>query len=317
VLLDFFSSDSIVLAGDLYFRTAPESNPCTLYKVNASDAKPLVVRQLTGMCESELVASEATLFFLTREEEADPFRCTLWRSDGTAAGTLALKTLGEEIRRYCPSDLLVVNGQLFMIVPTAAESELWISDGTQAGTYPVKILDGVTEPLSTSSPIQANGIYFVVLADKAETCGLWRSDGTPEGTFPLKRTCVFDLTRLDETVIFTVYTPGVSWDVWRSDGTLDGTVVVSGFFPEPRLGPELIEEINGELFWLMRDRDKCSLWQSRGIQSGMTLVAQLCPTAWTSVNGSLFFVTQKNEFTIDLWQSDGTSSGTTLIRTIP
>ena len=94
--------------------------------------------------------------------------------------------------------------------------------------------------------------------------------------------------------------------------------MVSGFFPEAReLAPELIGEIAGDLFWRIQDRETCGLWESYGIQVGMTLLAPVCPIEWTNVNSTLFFVTQKNESTIELWRSDGTSSGTTLIRTIP
>ena len=46
-------------------------------------------------------------------------------------------------------------------------------------------------------------------------------------------------------------------------------------------------------------------------------VAQLCTSEMVNIDGMLFFVVQKNDFTVELWRSDGTSSGTTLIRTIP
>jgi ELWxxDGT repeat protein len=318
MLLDYYLSDSIVLAGELYFRMAPEGSSCTLYKVTRSDTSPSPIRQLTGTCEGEIAAGESTLFFLTREEETKPPLCTLWRSDGTAAGTLAIAAFEQDLRHDCPSDLLAVNERLFMITPTAAELELWISDGTPAGTLPVTKLEGVTEPLSYSSPIRANGIYFVVLAEKTETCALWRSDGTPEGTFRLKPLCTLELTRLGNTLIFVERRDQGGWDLWRSDGTVEGTVVVSGFFSAlENLAPKLIAEINGDLFWVMGDRETCSLWKSHGIQVGMTLVARLCPSESTNVNGTLFLVTQKNEFTVELWRSDGTGSGTTLMRTIP
>ena len=318
VLLNFYFSDSIALAGNLYFRIAPEGSPCTLYKVTGRDVSPALVSQLTGVCEAEIAASETTLFFLTREEDASPPACTLWRSDGTAASTLAIATFEQDLRHDCPSKLLAVNRSLFMIVPTMAESELWISDGTRAGTYPVKKLEAVTEPLSSSSPIQANGIYFVVLADKTEKFALWRSDGTPEGTFRLKPIWAYKLTRLDETVIFVAPGPEVGWDLWRSDGTVGGTAAVSGFFSEARdLAPELVGEIAGDLFWRIRNRETCHIWKSHGTEVGMTLFAPLCPSEWTSINGTLFFIVQKNDSTLELWRSDGTSSGTTLIRTIP
>ena len=319
ILLESFSSDLIASGGDLYFRAAPQGSPCTLYKVTGSDASPDLIKQLTGTCEGEITASETTLFFLTREAEADPLTCTLWRSDGTAAGTLALRTFEQDIRRYCPSSMLAVNGRLFMIVPTAAEPpELWISDGTQAGTRPVRKLEEATDPMPHYSPIQAGGVYFVVVRDKTETCALWRSDGSPEGTFLLKRTCIFDLTSLDETVLFLAQRPQGGLDLWRSDGRAEGTIVVSDFFPEsPDMSKELIGEIAGDLFWRIQDHETCGLWKSHGIQVGMTLVVQLCPSELVSINGTLFFVVPRNEFTLELWRSDGTSSGTTLIRTIP
>jgi ELWxxDGT repeat protein len=319
ILLDSYLPDPILLAGDLYFRSGHlEGSLCTLHKVTGSDVSPALVSQLTGVCEAEMAASETTLFFLTREEDASPPACTLWRSDGTAAGTIAIATFEQDLRHDCPSKLLAVNGSLFMIVPTMAESELWISDGTRAGTRPVKKLDGVTEPLSSSSPIQANGIYFVVLADKTEKFALWRSDGTPEGTFRLKPIWAYKLTRLDETVIFVAPSPEVGWDLWRSDGTVGGTTAVSGFFSEARdLAPELVGEIAGDLFWRIQNRETCNLWKSHGTEVGMTLFAPLCPSEWTSINGTLFFIVQKNDFTLELWQSDGTRSGATLIRTIP
>ena len=318
ILLASSASDWIAVAGNLYFRAAPEGSPCTLYQSAGSDASPGPVRQLTGTCEGKTTASEATLFFLTREAEADPPTCTLWRSDGTAAGTLALKTFEQGPPRYCPSSLLVVNRRLFMIVPSAAEPELWISDGTQAGTGPVSKLEGATEAMPHASPSQAEGVYFVVVRDKAETCALWRSDGSPEGTLLLKPICPLNLTRLGETVVFVAHSPQGGWDLWHSDGTAEGTVVVSGFFPAGRdTAPGLIGEMNGNLFWRIRNREECGLWKSDGLRAGMTLFAQLCPDELVNVGNRLFFVTQKNDFTLELWQSDGTSGGTAMVRTIP
>jgi ELWxxDGT repeat protein len=319
ILLDSYFPDPIVLAGDLYFRRAPKGSPCTLYKVSGQDARPSPISQLTGACDGKTIVNETTLFFLTWEEEPDPPTCTLWRSDGTSAGTLALKTFKQEFRQhFCPANLLAVNGRLFMIVPTAAEPELWISDGTQAGTRLVSKLDGAIEPSLYATPIQAGGVYFVNIGDKMEKFALWRSDGTPEGTFRLKPIWTYKLIRLDETVVFVAPGSEVGWDLWRSDGTVDGTVAVSGFFSEAHdLAPELVGEIAGELFWRIKNRDTCNLWKSHGTQVGMTLFAPLCPIEWVSVNGTMFFFVQKNDFTVELWRSDGTSGGTTLIRTIP
>jgi len=123
--------------------------------------------------------------------------------------------------------------------------------------------------------------------------------------------CPCKLIRLDETVVFVASGPEVGRDLWRSYGTVDGTIAVSGFFSEAHdLAPELVGEIAGDLFWRIKNRDTCNLWKSHGNQVGMTLFAPLCPIEWTSINGTLFFIVQKNDFTLELWRSDGASSGT-------
>ena len=60
----------------------------------------------------------------------------LWKSDGTAAGTVLVKDITPGSRRgSCPSDLTNVNGTLFFAANDGTSGrELWKSDGTAAGT---------------------------------------------------------------------------------------------------------------------------------------------------------------------------------------
>ncbi len=56
----------------------------------------------------------------------------LWKSDGTAAGTVLVKEIS-------PTELTNVNGTLFFAATDGATGrELWKSDGTTAGTIRVK-----------------------------------------------------------------------------------------------------------------------------------------------------------------------------------
>src|SRR4029079_19594458 len=81
------------------------------------------------------VASGNFIFYRARDAENG---LELWRTDGTAAGTLvkdiAPGTAGSNLSRFTD-----VNGILFFTANNGVNGvELWRSDGTSAGTFLVK-----------------------------------------------------------------------------------------------------------------------------------------------------------------------------------
>src|SRR5262249_56133663 len=63
----------------------------------------------------------------------------LWKSDGTAAGTVLVKDIYSGNASSSPQNLTNVNGTLFFIATDGVTgAELWKSDGTAAGTALVK-----------------------------------------------------------------------------------------------------------------------------------------------------------------------------------
>ncbi len=65
----------------------------------------------------------------------------LWKSDGTAAGTVLVKDIRPGIFNSNPLSLTNVNGTLFFAANDGVTGfELWKSDGTAAGTVMVKEL---------------------------------------------------------------------------------------------------------------------------------------------------------------------------------
>jgi ELWxxDGT repeat protein len=111
---------------------------------------------------------------------------SIWRTDGTVAGTWLLKELP-------PShgvDRITAAGQklFFFVSPPYIDSltryELWASDGTPAGTLPVKSF------VKTDQEAMVNvafGAKLVFAADDGTTGNEpWISDGTPEGTTLLR-----------------------------------------------------------------------------------------------------------------------------------
>ena len=51
----------------------------------------------------------------------------LWKSDGTEAGTVKIKTLA-----HAPENSYTIQGKMFFT--SCSRTQLWISDGTEAGT---------------------------------------------------------------------------------------------------------------------------------------------------------------------------------------
>ena len=101
----------------------------------------------------------------------------LWKSDGTAAGTVLLKDIN-------PSQLVNVNGTLFFSAYDGNPYDLWKSDGTTEGTVLLKaIRDPNTRGLS--QVVNVNGTAFFSAYD-GNGYGLWKSDGTPAGSFPTR-----------------------------------------------------------------------------------------------------------------------------------
>jgi ELWxxDGT repeat protein len=121
----------------------------------------------------------------------------LWKSDGTAAGTVMVKDIDEGSgHALYPTPFVVLNGMIFFIAEDGVHGrELWRSDGTAAGTVMVK--DIITNDLwrSNLSSLSIGAsltalhtmLFFNVDDDFAhrDKFGFWRSDGTEEGTVQL------------------------------------------------------------------------------------------------------------------------------------
>src|SRR5437867_7382248 len=87
---------------------------------------------------SELVDVNGTLFFSAYVGSG----YELWKSDGTAAGTVLVKDFSPDSDGRRPSQLVNANGTLFF---ADRGYGLWKSDGTAAGTALIKAID-VAEP---------------------------------------------------------------------------------------------------------------------------------------------------------------------------
>ncbi len=91
---------------------------------------------LPGSNIFDLTAIGSTLFFRATDNTNG---AELWKSNGTAAGTILVKDINPGSANASPYSLTVMGGTLFFGASDNANgAELWKSDGTTAGTLLVK-----------------------------------------------------------------------------------------------------------------------------------------------------------------------------------
>ena len=261
----------------------------------------------------------------------------LWTSDGTAAGTVLVKSgfVGSSGAGFF-GQLVDVSGTLFFKATDSVNgTELWKSDGTPAGTQLVKdVLPGIGDGISLSggfnSAANVNGTLYFVGIDATTGFELWKTDGTAAGTVLVKDIVVgassrpSELTNVNGTLFFVAQDNVAGSELFRSDGTAAGTVVVrdinvGGFGSNPRL----LTNVNGTLFFVANDGvNGNELWKSDGTAAGTVLVTDITtastggPSQLISVGNRLFFTVDDGVHSSELWTSDGTAAGTAMVKDI-
>jgi ELWxxDGT repeat protein len=142
------------------------------------------------------VLNGAVLFGSSAQGEA-PELFSLWRTDGTAAGTFRLAPL------FTFLDADTANGNVFFAAATNETGrELWVSDGTVANTHLVKDINpGRADGLEPADARLPNSIGHIISAAVGRGIILEASDGTH------------------------------GFEPWFSDGTAAGTQLIADIFP--------------------------------------------------------------------------------------
>jgi ELWxxDGT repeat protein len=256
---------------------------------------------------------------------------SVWSSDGTAAGTLALA--GADLDSPPPAGLVRAGGLGYFTRDEGTRFDLWRTDGTAAGTFVVaEFPDRAIRRLSEVGG-RLVALVSSTLGEKP-VHALWTSDGTPAGTrkivdLPEDTVETGSWIPLGPELFFTAahdnslgHLDGRQ-DVYRSDGTPEGTrAILQLGCGGCTLDQNPIEAVRGGdgkavlLAWGLNDFGR-NLWRTDGTPEGTEALLSLpddgsgriyFPTAPAALgNDILFFASSAvDDFTRwTLWRLRG------------
>ncbi len=265
-----------------------------------------------------LTSVGGTLFFAAYN---DTNGVELWKSDGTADGTVMVADINPENLSSIPHNLTNVDGTLFFAADDGTQGvELWKSDGSEEGTIVVADINPGTPGSFPQFLTNADGTLFFLADDGTRGTQLWQSDGGSAGTAMVldnagnAASSPSNLTNVNGTLYFAADDGTHDAELWKSDGTAAGTTLVKDLFPgSPGLSLSYLTNVDGTVFFLAQG----SLWRSDGTADGtIPLGSVVAPAQLTGSNGTLFFSSWDGTNGIELWKSDGTAGGTTVVKDI-
>jgi len=335
------------LGGVAYFFATSPNLGAELWRSDGTVAGTTLVKDIRpGVSSSvENVASDPTTYSLTNVSGTLYFVANdgtsgleLWKSDGTAAGTMRVKDIrpgsGNAFDRYTPPQLVNLNGVLHFIANDGTTGiELWRSDGTESGTFLVKdIAPGFQSAFSSSSGagfLTTVGSLLYFAAD--ESVGgreLWKSDGTLAGTQRVvdiqpgsSDSSPVSLTNVDGVLYFIARHPVAGEEIFRSEGTAATTTLVADLAPGiSSSNPLWLTNVGGTLFFTSRGNESLNdeLWKVDGGVAARVKDIRLGssssdPSHLTASGNLLYFVANDGGSGRELWRSDGTEAGTYLV----
>ncbi|MGB2090211.1 MAG: ELWxxDGT repeat protein, partial [Candidatus Poseidoniaceae archaeon] len=277
-----------------------------------------------------LTAVGSTLYFSANDGTNE---VELWKSDGTASGTVLVKDIRSGSSSSSPQHLTAVGSTIFFAATDGTNGmELWKSDGTASGTVLVK---DIYSGGSSSSPQHLTAVgstlYFIA-NDGTNGDELWKSDGTSSGTVMVKDIysgsgggAPSSLTAIGNTLYFRANDWINGAELWKSDGTASGTVMVKDINSGSNGGnPGFLTAVGSTLYFTASDGTNGSeLWKSDGTASGTVMVKNIRigtssgnPTNLKAVGSTLYFTASDGTNGTELWKSDGTASGTVMVKDI-
>lgn len=264
----------------------------------------------------------------------------LWKSDGTAAGTVLVRDISQVSQIEGVGEfLLSYNGQLYFEgQDTTYGSELWqTTDGPEGA---VLVRDAYPGNCSPNLPSNGLGEFQGKLFFQSYASGskeeLWVSDGTSVGTQLFKDidpeggTRPYGFRAYKDKLYFVADSFSKGFEPYYTDGTPAGTHRLKDIFPgfQPSDVSGYKPTSNGLYFFADDGVNGYELWKTDGTSAGTVIVKNIATGNGDGIyvyadiantmelNGNLLFIADNGTTGRELWTTDGTEAGTKLIKDI-
>lgn len=266
----------------------------------------------------------------------------LWKTDGTAVGTVLVKDINAGSGGSFQKFHTVFKDQLYLTAETPdLGSELWRTDDIEgavlaAGDACLGSCSGAFYGSSERLFAEYNGNLYFKIQSAAWGSEIWTTDGSSSGAALFMdihpgsgSSNPYAFTVFNGKLSFVADSANVGTELWVSDGTPAGTHLLKDINPNPFQSSDIAPPIVGAdafYFWAKNNSSAgVELWKSDGTAQGTIQLKEIGPgnasgqppfvplsnSVW--LGNQLLFTANDGTTGAELWITDGTESGTQLL----
>ena len=343
-----FSGDPdnlIALGNTLFFSADDGTNGRELWKSDGTALGTVMVKDINSFTDEfggifssspqNLTVFDSTLYFIAD----DGINGTeLWKSDGTANGTVMVEDIFVGPNGSWPANLTVFDNLLYFSADDGTNGrELWRTDGTSIGTEMVAdVWEGINGGMEQENFVVFDGRLYFVAQEGTNGRELWRTNGTAIGTemvadiwpgvdgFEAPFSSIPNrFMALGGNLYFSADDGVGGRELWRFNET-QGVLLVKDILVGPigGIGSENFVALGNSLYFDANNGENgTELWKSNGTAEGTMMVKDIrlvgdgfCSwCGFIAFNNNLYFGADDGVSDTELWKSDGTEAGTIMV----
>ena len=327
LIIPFYNFAQIVQVKDIFPGSVAATPPATVPVQNSGN--PTVLFDYNGML----------LFRATDGSNG----VELWKSDGTAAGTILVKDINTAANSNGnPANFTLFGGNVFFSATTGTSvtgTELYKTDGTSSGTVLIKDINVGTANGNPSNLTVLTPTLMVFGANDGTTgVELFKTDGTASGTinvvdYPGASGSISWIETFGTNAIMGQIAGSTGRELYKSDGTMANSSLILDINPGITVGGVGTDYIKalGQIFFAGNSGSTgLELWKTDGTAANTVLVKDIntvivsssstatqasSPKRFATLGNSIYFNAVGANGS-ELWKSDGTAAGTTEVMDI-